>query len=260
MRLHRLRELARPDLEQFVSENLRELTEDETLAVLANRFASAAVCQKIAQQERLVAYYSVRLRLVAHRATPQAHAAKFVHYLYWPDLVRLSADVTVPAPVRRAIDNRLLTRITELTVGERISVARRCSRALVNVLLFDPDARVFAALLPNQRLREDDLLAVLASGRTTPEHIALIAADMKWSSRYSIRKALVTSALAPRHVAVAQLRHLRIGDLRAIHANAATSTYVRRCIERLQPSVSESLPVRRGENALPKAFVDGSGE
>jgi hypothetical protein len=44
------------------------LTEEEALAVLANPYITPQVCQILAQSLRLTAFYSVRLRLVAHRA------------------------------------------------------------------------------------------------------------------------------------------------------------------------------------------------
>src|SRR5437868_12557368 len=135
--VHDLKRLSRENLLAYVTEHAKELAEDDALAALDNRFVSPAVCQKIAQNARLTSFYSVRLKLVAHRQTPQAYAAKLVHYLYWFDLVRLSVEVTVPAPVRRAIDNQLLARVDQITPGERIATARRCSAALINVFLFD---------------------------------------------------------------------------------------------------------------------------
>jgi hypothetical protein len=224
-----------------VKENLRDLLEDEALAVLDNPYVTPAVCQAIAQAQRLAAFYSVRLRLVAHKQTPQAHAVKFVHYLYWSDLVHLSVDVKVPAPVRRAIDTILLTKIDKLTLGERITSAKRCSHALIKELLFDPDPRVFEALLVNQRLREDDLLLLASSDRATKAQLQLLAGDRKWSYRYTIRKALVMNPLTPRSTAASLLRLLTPRDLRMIHANPKTSVYVRRCIERLQPSNLQQL-------------------
>src|SRR5206468_5832918 len=142
-----IKSLPREDLLHFVKENVRNLLEDEALAVLDNPYVTTAVCQTISQDQRLTAFYSVRLRLVAHKQTPQAHAVKFVHYLYWSDLVRLSVDVKVPAPVRRAIDTLLVNKIDKLTLGERITSAKRCSHALIKELLFDPDPKVFEALL-----------------------------------------------------------------------------------------------------------------
>lgn len=229
-----LKSVSRDDLAGFVSENARTLTEAEALAVLENPYATPAIIQKIAQVERLAAYYSVRLRMVAHRLTPRAYAVKFVHYLYWFDLVRLSVEVTVPAPVRRAIDTQLLTRVTQLSVGERIASARRCSSALIKYFLFDDDARVFEVLLNNQRVREEDLVALASSPRATPEKLALLGSDMKWSSRYAIRKALVLNPLTPRATAAGQLRYLARRELRALYTNPRTSTYLRRCIERLE--------------------------
>jgi hypothetical protein len=234
MSLHQLKSLSRDHLADFLADNLAHLNEDEALAVLENPHVTPKVCQAIAQNQRLAAFYSVRVKLVAHRQTPQAHAIKLVHYLYWPDLVRLSVEVTVPAQVRRAIDTVLLTRVDKLTVGEKIASAKRCSPALIKIFLFDPDPKVFASLLINQRLREDDLLLLASSAQASVEQLAMLAADNKWSTRYAIRKALVLNPLTPRSVAASQLRFLSRRDLVHIHENPSTSIYLRRCIERMQ--------------------------
>lgn len=231
---HDLKTLPREKLAAFLTENVRQLLEDEALAVLENPYITPAMCQAIAQTQRLTAFYSVRLRLVAHKHTPQAHAVKLVHYLYWADLVRLSVDVKVNAPVRRAIDNILVNRIDKLTLGERITAAKRCSHALIKALLFDPDVKVFAALLVNQRVREDDLLLLAASDRASASQLQLLADDRKWSYRYAIRKALVLNPRTPRSTAASFLRTLSRRDRTMIHANPNTSVYLRRCIERLE--------------------------
>ena len=230
----RIKALGREDLAAFVAENLAALSEEEVLGAIENAYVTPKLLSKIAQTPRLTGFYSVRMKLVAHRQTPQAHAVKLVHYLYWFDLLRLSIDVQVPAPVRRAIDTALLLRVDKLTLGERVTSARSCSPALIKVFLYDPEPKVFAALLINKRLREDDLLALVSSDRASQEQLLLLAADPKWSFRYSIRKALVLNPVTPRAAAASQLRYLTGSDLRRIHANPETSTYLRRCIERMQ--------------------------
>lgn len=222
------------ELAELLDHGLAALTEDDALSIIDHPFVTSAIIQKVAQDPRLSSFYAVRLKLVAHRKTPQMYAAKLVHYLHWPDLVRLSVDVTVPAPVRRAIDTQLLARVAELTLGERIASARRCSLALIKHFIFDPDPKVFAALLINQRLREDELLALIASERATRDQLALLANDIKWSFRYAIRRALVLNPSTPRSIAAAQLRHLTVADLRNIYHRTETSVYLRRCIERLR--------------------------
>src|SRR2546426_6332068 len=233
-RLRSIRELPANDLASFVKENLPQLLEDEVLAVLDNRYVTPAILQAVAQNQRLTGFYSVRVGLVEHRQTPQAHAVKLIHSLYWAGLVRVSVDVKVPATLRRAVDTLLLARVEKLTLGEKIASAKRCSAALIKIFLFDPDPRVFSALLLNQRVHEEELLLIASSDRASAEQLRLLAADSKWSYRYAIRKALVLNPITPRSIAASQLRFLSVRDLREIHSNPQTSTYLRRCIERLQ--------------------------
>lgn len=232
-----LKNLARDALSQFLAANLTLLSEDEALEILANPHLTPRMAQVIANNVRLTAFHSVRVKLVALRQTPQAHAVKLVHYLYWPDLVRLSVDVTVPAAVRRAIDTQLLNRVGKLTLGEKISSARRCSQALIKALLYDPDPKIFAALLVNQKLREEDLVDLANSEQVTVEQLTMLAEDRRWSSRYAIRKAIVVNPRTPRSTAARQLRFLSRRDLRLIHDHPATSIYLRRCIERMTGNV-----------------------
>jgi len=230
---HDIRRFSRAALKEFLADNLRTLLEDEAWAVIENPYVTPAMLLAIAQSPRLAAYYSVRVRLVAHRQTPQAQSVKLIHYLYWFDLVRLSVDVTVPAPVRRAIDTQLVIRSHKLTLGERIASARRCSSALIKVFLADPDIRVFETVLANQRVREDDILATIASRETSAEKLQMIADDQKWSYRYAVRKGLVLNPATPRSAAARQLRFLTRRDRRELLQNPTISTYLRRCIERM---------------------------
>ncbi|HJQ36326.1 MAG TPA: hypothetical protein VKB93_04230 [Thermoanaerobaculia bacterium] len=236
-RIRRLKEANADELAQIIADAGNAMLEDEALAILDNPFVTPQLLGKLAQNQRLAAFYSVRLKLVAHRQTPLPHSSKLIHYLYWFDLVRLSIDVRVPAPVRRAIEARLLLRVEELALGERVATARRCSPALITFFLYDPQPRVFEALLINKRLREDDLLALINSSRATVDQLRMIAHDTKWSYRYAIRKALVLNPNTPRSSAASQLRFLSKRDLAQIHAAPATSVYLRRCIERLRERI-----------------------
>jgi hypothetical protein len=189
------------------------------------------------QSRRDRAVYSDCLRLVRDRATPLTQSLKLVHYLHWPDLLQLSVNVSVHAQVRRAVEAQLLIRLETLSLGERIAAAKRCSNALIEVFLFDRDAKVFRALLLNQRLREEDLLLLAESAKATAEKLQLLADDRKWFLRYAIRRALVMNPSTPRAAAALQLRFLSHRDLVIIHQHPSTSTYLRRCIERLRERV-----------------------
>lgn len=225
------------DLADISSLNLNALFEDEAIAILNQREVTPRMCAAIAQTQRLTAYYSVRLRLVQLPVTPLAHSLKLVHYLHWPDLIRVSLNARVPPQVRRAVDTQLLLRVDKLSLGEKVAAAKRCSAALIKVLLHDPNPLVFASLLLNQRLREEDLLVFTASETATPEKLQMLGGDRKWSYRYAIRRAIVLHPATPHATAASQLRFLSRRDLRLIHDDVRTTTYVRRCIERLLPAL-----------------------
>jgi hypothetical protein len=216
------------------------LGEPEALEVLSHRFCTGEICQRIAQNQRLTSHYAVRVRLVVHRLTPRAFALKFVHHLYWADLLTISTDVKVHPAVRQVVDLLLIEKLQKLSAGEKIVTARSCSRQVIRFLLRDPDGRVFSALLNNSRLAESDLLAAIDAGTCSPDQLRLVADSQKWSFRRSIRKALVANPKTPPAVAASQLRHFSRYDLRQLLDDPQTSTYLRRCAERLAGNLALS--------------------
>ena len=68
----RLKQLPREELALFVAENVKHLLEEEALAILDNPFVTPAVCQTVAQNQRLIGFYSVRLKLVSRRVESEA--------------------------------------------------------------------------------------------------------------------------------------------------------------------------------------------
>jgi hypothetical protein len=228
----RIRDLNHSELHSLVDERLLRLDEDEALAVLDNRHCSAEICTAIAQSSKLTSFYSVRARLVSHRATPMTYSLKFVRHLFWNDLLRMSVDVRILAPVRRAIDQQLLGRLPKLTIGERVTTAKSCSRELIRAMLFDPDAKVFRALLINPRLSEDTLIFYIGHDNAGARQISLVADDRRWKFRPAIREAILKSPNAPKSVAASQIPHLPEPRLREIARSPELSTYLKVCIDR----------------------------
>lgn len=229
-----IRELNREELQAFLDEHRSSLLEDEALLVLANPFCTPKMALAIANDPRLTSYYSVRKELVRHRATPQAQALKFVHHLYWRDLLKFSTETRIAAAVRRGIEQQMLVRLPQRPLGEKIAAARVCSRELIRAFLIDPSPRVFDALLVNPRLTEDDLVAHVVSGRASPSQLTAISRSPKWSLRLPLRRALVMNGNTPKAVAASQLPHLPKADRQALAKSGRLSVYLKVCIERLE--------------------------
>jgi len=226
--------------DQFSDTSVSTLQEEDALALLLSPDCTAATCQAIARNGRLTSFYSVRCRLVEARATPQHISLQFVPHLYWIDLLRISADVRISPVIRRAAENRLLGRLPELSLGEKISTAKACSRELLPTLMKDPDPRVFDALLQNPRVLEDDVVIYANREDARPQHLSMIAESRRWIFRPAVRRALAGNGQTPRAIAASQLRHLSRVELRKLLGARGTSTYLRMCIVRLLPPPDES--------------------
>ncbi len=125
----------------------------------------------------------------------------------------------------RATEGETGTRPKE-PVGQRISLARRTTRRLIERSLFDPDARVVRTILRNPRLTEADVLKLAAARRTTPEALEAIALEDRWITRYPVKVALANNPVTPPRVVLNLLPFLFRQDLEWL-ATASPSQDVR---------------------------------
>src|SRR5207253_1332932 len=123
----------------------------------------------------------VRKAIAIHPATPRHAALESVAYLLWRDLVDIGRSARTPMPVRRAANQRILEQMPRLSIGEKTALARLADRPLLPVLLEIEDARVFAALLTNARLTQDDLVAWITVGQPSRERLGQLAGDPRWN-------------------------------------------------------------------------------
>jgi hypothetical protein len=90
----------------------------------------------------------------------------------------------------------------ELTLGERMSLARAAPRETIARLLRDPEPMVIRLLLRNPRLLEGDLVFLASRRPIGPEVVREILATPRWSQRYPVRRTLVLNPTVPDEVAL----------------------------------------------------------
>lgn len=121
----------------------------------------------------------------------------------------------------------------DLPVGIRRAAARTSDRFKLDRLLHDRDARVIRVLLDNPRLVEHDVVKIAAMRPTRPEVLAVVARHVRWSSRYSVRKALAANPYTPESVARRLLPTLMRQDLRLVLQAGVLSADLRQDAQRL---------------------------
>ena len=202
------------------------LGEEELLLLLRNRQATPALLSRIGGEPRWSRSYEVRRGLVRNPRTPPALAARLARNLFWKDLLDAAEDNRVHATVRRKVEQLLEARVSELSEGERISLARRAGRSIIPRLIESSEDRVLRSLLDNRRLVEFDAVQ-LASAVVPAEFLAALADHERWGGNRAVRIALLQNGRTPVPVSLKLLGRLHLRDLRRVAKDGKVPTIVR---------------------------------
>ncbi len=196
------------------------LTEDLALSQLADRDLSPDTVEQISRNSALMKSRKVRLALASHPRTPRRVALRLIRELYTFELMRFALMPAAAADLRRVADELLLSRLTSITLGERISLARRSSELVAGALLLDKENPVWQAALDNPRLTESAVVKALQRSNATAALVGAVCHHAKWSVRPEIRVALLRNQHTPLAKALEFARHLPPAQLRDIlHAS-----------------------------------------
>ncbi len=221
--------------EQFTEEHVRLVLKDPGL--------ESEFVERISREPRFFQKNVVRVALALHPKLPRVRALELVRWLYWRDLLRVATRPSVHPQVRVTADALLAEKIPDLTVGERIAIARAASRAVVRALRLDPDHRVIEALLRNARCTEEDVVFMAASGDSHPLALGAIARNGRWRSRPLVREHLVRNRRLALPLALGLMTELSRTELGAIARQAELPKLLR---EAAQRSIREGLRGGKG--------------
>jgi hypothetical protein len=197
-------------------ESPASLTEDLALAELADRDLSSDIVEQISRNSALLKSRKVRMALASHPRTPRRIALRLIRELYTFELMRFALMPTAAADLRRVAEELLLSRLPSITLGERISLARRSTELVASALLLDKETPVWQAALDNARLTESAVVKALQRGNTTPALVGAVCHHAMWSVRPEIRVALLRNQHTPLAMALEFARRLPLAQLRDI--------------------------------------------
>jgi hypothetical protein len=192
---------------------------------------SASVLTAIAEKGKWTSSEGIRLRLARHPHTPHRLAMALLRQLYLFDLVRLSLLPSTPAEIRRVAEELMITRVPQLPIGQKLTLARRGPARVVGALLAEGHPQAIKLALANTFLTESQILKVLANPGVSERVVAAIAQHPRWSVQYSVRVALVRNQHSPVPVILAFLPNLTLRDLKDLATLEGLSPHVRRYIQ-----------------------------
>lgn len=215
------------------------LTEDLALALLKDTGLPTETAEQISKNAGVMKSRKVRRTLAAHPRTPRRIALRVIRELYTFDLVQFSQMPTAPADLKRTADELLVARLASITLGERISLARRSSALVAGALLLDKEVPVWQTALENPRLTEVAIVKALQRPNATAGFVEAVCHHAKWALRHEIRTALLRNQHTPMARAVEFARRLPPPILRdVLHAS--------RLPERIKARLRKDLESRTG--------------
>jgi hypothetical protein len=237
-------EVARTAAAEAINNLLHDAREEVVLALLENPALqevhiekllerldlSANVLGAIGEKKQWVASESVRLRLAQHPRTPKRIALAVVRQIYLFNLVRLSLLPSAPPDIRRVAEEIIISRVPQLPVGQKLTLARRGPARVAGALLAEGHAQAMKLALENAFLTESQVLKVLSAVGAPERVVTAIAQDPKWSREYNVRIALIRNPHAPVEVVQQFLPHLKVSDLEDLGSLDLTPT-MRDCVK-----------------------------
>ena len=187
------------------------LTEDLALALLKRADLPPEVLEGLAKNANALKSRKVKIALASHPKAPRHVSVPLARQFYTFDLMKVALSPAVPADVKVAVDDVLVSRLKTVTIGERLTLARRASGRVAAALLLDVaimdgkpgeskiidakivarETRVMKAALENPRLTETLVINSVLRPGASAALVHAVAQHAKWSPRREIRAALL---------------------------------------------------------------------
>jgi len=204
------------------------LDEARLCLLLERKNLPAEVLEEVARRKPLLKSYQVKRTLAFHPKMPRLHGLRLLRDLYLMDVVQLALSPSVPAELKHTAEDQLLSRLPQLPLGQKITLARRGPARVCGALVAEGHAQVVPVALDNPNLTEAQILRALSREKLPLAVIPAIVQHRKWSVTYNVRLALVRHPSSPLATILGYLPELTVSDLRELAAPGIVSENLRR--------------------------------
>ncbi|HMD40232.1 MAG TPA: hypothetical protein VKH15_13190 [Candidatus Acidoferrum sp.] len=207
------------------------LDEAQLCMILERKNLPGEILEEVARRKPLLKSYRVKRGLAFHPRTPRLVTLRLLRDLYLMDLVQLTLLPGIPTELKMNAEDQLISRLPQLPLGQKITLARRGPARLAGALLADGHAQTVPIVLDNSHLTEAQVLKVLSREKLPPGVVREIGRHRKWSITYNVRLALVRHPSSPLATILAYLPELTVSDLRELAAPGIVSESLRKYLE-----------------------------
>jgi hypothetical protein len=212
--------LLHSDVEEILLALLKNpaLAETDVAVLLARKNLPTPVIEEICKRRDWLKSYALKKALACHPHTPRLVSLRLLRELYLMDLVQIALLPGVSAELKRNAEDQLATRLPQLPLGQKITLARRGPARVAGLLLAEGHPLVIPVALDNSHLTAAQVLKALAREGVPESVVHAIAHHHKWSCDYNVRLALVRNPATTLAVALSFLPELTVSDLHELAA------------------------------------------
>jgi hypothetical protein len=179
-----------------------KLNEDLARALFQRRDLSVEILAALAQNHAALKIRAVLVGLVWHPKTPRHISIPLTRHLFTFELMQAVLQPGVPADLKVKIEDALINKMSTISAGERITLAKRGSTRIAAGMLTDTDPRILEAALNSPYMTEAFVAKALTSPDSTSRLFELTWRHPKWSLRTDVRIAMLRAAKTPPHIAL----------------------------------------------------------
>ncbi|MBW6511513.1 MAG: hypothetical protein K0A93_05240 [Desulfuromonadaceae bacterium] len=175
----------------------RNLAVDHLLALLKRRDLPEDLLKAIYRLELTGKNRELKLALVKNPATPGQIVLSLIPHLYLFELLNLCYLPGVTPDQKYAAERAIIKRLPEIPLGNKLTLARRGTTALLDALLKEGDPQLLDPCLSNPRLKEVSIVQFINGPQASAAAISAIARHPKWKSRPNLRTAILKNRRTP---------------------------------------------------------------
>lgn len=173
------------------------LAEYHLLAMVKRKDLSEDVLKSLCRHPLVDACHNLKVALAGHPAISAAQLSGILPHLYLFELLNLCRLPATTPDQKCAAERLIIQRLPTTPLGNKLTLARRATPALLTELLKDKEPRLLEICLANPQLKEGALFQFLHSSSATAETISMIARHPRWQMRPNLREAILTNPKTP---------------------------------------------------------------
>jgi hypothetical protein len=207
------------------------LDEGHLVALLQRRDLSEELLMAVSRLPAVGESHNLKVALVQNPNTPGPLTLALLPHLYLFELANICFLPGVTPDQKFAAERAIIQRLPTTPLGNKLTLARRGTAAVVEALLREGESPVVDACLTNPRLKESAVFQFLGSSRAGAETISMIARHPRWKTRPNLVSAILKNQRTPLVWYTLFLPTLSITEVRQLLASNRLSHPQKKAVE-----------------------------